>query len=115
MLEKGKRIPNWTVNDDEGESHALWDYRQKAHLVLLHDPEASKETQLHWKAAIRADQKQWDWLNTKVIIVKAAPDELAAGAYVIDRYGIFWNYFSPNHWTFDDIEKDLVYYEARHC
>ena len=116
MLEKGKRIPNWTVKDARGESHALWDYRQKSHLVLLHDPEApEKKRRLQWDAAVQADQKQWDWLNAKVIIVKTAPAELVPGAYVIDRYGIFWNYFSPGHWTFDDLEKDLVYYEARHC
>ena len=64
---------------------------------------------------IRADQKQWEWLNTRVIIVKQAPKEVVPGAYVVDRYSMFWNYFSPGHWTFDDLEKDLVYYEARHC
>ena len=115
MIEKGKRIPNWTVKDLEGKSHKLWDYRQKSHLVLLYDPDASTETAKRWGAAIQADQKQWDWLNAKVMILKTTPAELVPGAYVVDRYGIFWNYFSPGHWTFDDLEKDLVYYEARHC
>jgi hypothetical protein len=64
---------------------------------------------------VQADQKQWDWLNTKVLIIQKAPKDVVPGAYVVDRYGMFWNYFSPGHWTFDDLEKDLVYYEARHC
>lgn len=115
MLEKGKRIPNWKVKDADGRSHDLWDYRQKAHVVLLHLPKATKEMTDHWKKAIQADQKQWDWLNAKVLIARHAPPEVAPGAYVIDRYGLFWNYFSPDQWSFEDIERDLVYYEARHC
>jgi len=115
MLEKGKRIPNWQIKDTEGNSHELWDYRQKTHLLLLYDPQASPETLDRWRLAVQADRKQWDWLNAKIIIVQDAPKEVEAGAYVVDRYGMFWNYFSPGRWTFDDLERDLVYYEARHC
>ena len=115
MIEKGKRAPNWKLKDVEGQSHDLWEYRQKSHVLLLYEPEASAVTVHRWQAAIRADQKQWDWLNARVIIVKQAPKEVVPGAYVVDRYGTFWNYFSPAHWTFDDLERDLIYYEARHC
>ncbi len=115
MLEKGKRIPNWPLIDIEGTSFELWNFRQKNHVILLYDPKTAPETIAQWKQAILADQKQWDWLNAKVLVVKKAPQEMAPGAYVIDRYGMFWNYFSPGHWTFDDLEKDLMYYEARHC
>jgi hypothetical protein len=115
MLEKGKRLPNWRVKDVDGNSHNLWDYRQKSHLLLLIDPAATEETRLRWQTAVQADQKQWDWLNAKVIIVEHPPKEVSPGAYVVDRYGVFLNYFSPGHWTFDDLERDLVYYEAQHC
>jgi hypothetical protein len=115
MIEKGKRAPNWKLKDIEGQSHELWDYRQKSHVLILYEPEASKPTIQHWQAAIQADQKQWDWLNTRLIIATSVPKDVVPGAYVIDRYGMFWNYFSPGHWTFDDLEKDLIYYEARHC
>jgi len=115
MLDKGKRVPNWRVKDLEGTTHELSDYRQKSHLLLLYDPQAAFETVTRWQQAIQADKRQWDWLQTKIIIIDKAPEELAPGAYIIDRYGMFWNYFSPGHWTFDDLEKDLVYYEARHC
>jgi len=40
---------------------------------------------------------------------------VSPGAYVVDRYGMFWNYFAPGNWTFDDLERDLMYYEANHC
>ena len=115
MIEKGKRAPNWQLKDIEGETHALWDFQQKSHVLVLYEPDAATPKLHHWKAAIQADQKQWDWLNTRIIIAKEAPQDVVPGAYVIDRYGMFWNYFSPGHWTFDDLERDLIYYEARHC
>jgi hypothetical protein len=115
MIEKGKRAPNWKFEDTEGQTHALWDYQQKSHVLVLYEPETPATTVSQWQAAIQADKKQWDWLNTRLIIAKSAPEDVVPGAYVIDRYGMFWNYFSPGHWTFDDLEKDLIYYEARHC
>ncbi len=51
MLEKGKRVPNWNVKDAEGQSHDLWDFRQKSHLLLLFDPQAAPETLTHWAAS----------------------------------------------------------------
>ncbi len=115
MLEKGKRIPNWQVKDMEGRQHDLWEYRQKSHVVVLYDPKATRETIGHWQKAIHADRKQWEWLNTVILIAQDVPPEVVPGAYVVDRYGMFWNYFSPDQWSFDGLERDLVYYEARHC
>jgi len=115
MLEKGKRIPAWTVTDWHGEVYDLSAFRQKSHVVLLFEPAATNDTRKTWETAVRANQKQWDWLNAKVLILTEAPADLTPGAYVIDRYGMFWNQFSSGQWSFDDLEKDLVYYEARHC
>lgn len=115
VLERGKRIPNWTVKDHLGEKHVLWDYRQKSHLVLLHDPDSGKETIQRWLAAIEADRKQWDWLNVKLLILKDAPKELPSGVHVIDRYGLYVSTFPASRWNFDDLEREFIYYEARHC
>ncbi len=115
MLEKGKRIPNWHITDVDGNAHDVWDFRQKSHVILLYDPQADAVTVGHWQKAIKADRKQWDWLNAKILIVTDAPKEMASGAYVIDRYGMLWNYFAPDAWTFEDLDRDLMYYEARHC
>jgi len=114
-LQRGKRIPNWSIKDHEGDKHVLWDYRQKSHLVLLYDPECRQETVSRWLSAIEADRKQWDWLNVKILIVKEAPKDLAPGAYAIDRYGMFLNNYPATNWGFDDLEKEFLYYEASHC
>jgi hypothetical protein len=114
-LQRGKRIPNWTVKDQDGKKHVLWDYRQKSHLVLLYDPEAGKDVRERWGLALAADQKQWDWLNVKPLIVSSGPKEMAPGVYAIDRYGMFLNSFPPSRWNFDDLEKEFLYFEAYHC
>jgi len=115
MIEKGERAPNWLLKDSEGQTHVLSEFRQKSHVLIVYDPEVPAATIRHWQAAIQADQKQWEWLNTRVLIVRQAPKEVVPGVYIVDRFGLFWNYFSPGHWTFDDLERDLIYYEARHC
>ena len=114
-VERGKRVPNWVVKDHAGQKHALWDYRQKSHVALIHAPEADRQTIKRWLTAIEADRKQWDWLNVKILIAAEVPRGLAPGAYVIDRFGIFLNTFPSNHWNFDDLEREFLYYEAYHC
>ena len=115
VLERGKQVPNWEIKDHLGEKHSLWDYRQKSHLVLLVDPEATKETIHRWLLAIESDKKQWDWLNVKFIIAPTASKEVAPGAYAIDRYGLLLNIYSSNQWSFDNLEREFLYYEAYHC
>lgn len=115
MFKRGERVPNWTLQDHAGDTHALWDYRQKTHLVLIYDPTATLETSNRWRSAIELDRKQWDWLNAKILIIKKAPDEMAPGVYIVDRYGLFMTYFSLERWSFDELEKEFVYYEAKHC
>lgn len=114
-LQRGKRIPNWTVKDSEGEKHVLWDYRQKTHLVLLYDPEASADVRKRWLSAVEADKKQWDWLNVKTLVVTSAPKDMTPGIYAIDRYGMFLSQFPTSRWSFDDLEREFLYYEAYHC
>ena len=114
-LKRGARIPDWNIKDHEGKNHALWDYRQKSHVILLHDPESPEETIQRWVAAVEADRKQWEWLNVKVIAVSGAPKDLPPGAYAIDRYGILLNVFPVSRWSFDDLEREFLYYEAFHC
>jgi hypothetical protein len=114
-LERGKRVPDWTVKDHEGKKHVLWDYRQKSHLALVYDPGSGKDTVRRWLAAIEADRKQWDWLNVKVLILKEAPKGLPPGVHAIDRYGLYVSAFPLDRWNFDDLEREFIYYEARHC
>ncbi len=114
-LIKGKRIPNWSITDQEGEKHTLWDYRQKTHLVLIYDPEAKAKVVKQWLAAVEADQKQWSWLNVKFLVVKKPPKGMTPGIYAINRYGIYLTTFPTERWSFDDLEKEFLYHEAYHC
>jgi hypothetical protein len=115
LPQRGQLIPGWTIKDSAGQPHALWDYRQKSHVLLLWEPEASAETRRRWLSAIEADRKQWDWLNVEVLIVAEAPAQMSPGAYAIDRYGILLNMFPASRWKFDDLEKEFLFYEAKHC
>ena len=115
VLEPGKRIPDWEVKDSEGTMHRLWDYRQKSHLLLINEPDSDPQTRQRWLSAIEADRKQWDWLNVRVLVVAGPPQGLPPGAHAIDRYGLFINTFPSAHWQFDDLEREFLYYEARHC
>ena len=115
MLALRELVPNWTVEDQSGAAHRVWDYRQKAHLALIYDPTASSQTRERWQAAIQTDKKQWEWLQTTLLVVRKAPEEMSPGVYLIDRYGHLLSYFSLDHWNFDILEKELIYYEARHC
>ncbi len=115
ILQPGKRIPNWIVKDSAGEKHVLWDYRQKTHVALVYDPDSTADIRKRWIAAVDADRKQWDWLNVKVIVVASAPEEMTPGVYAIDRYGIFLSQFPASRWSFDDLEREFLYYEAKHC
>ena len=114
-LQPGKLIPNWEIKDQEGQKRSLWDYRQKSHVVLLYDPESDAKTIARWLSAIQADKKQWDWLNVSFLIAREAPKDVAPGAYAIDRYGIFLNRYPSGKWGFDELEREFLSYEAKHC
>jgi hypothetical protein len=114
-LQPGKQFPNWSIKDHSGASHTIWDYRQKSHVVLIYEPEQLAERKAQWLSAIQADRRQWDWLNVTFILVKEGPKDINPGVYVIDRYGIFVNSFASNRWNFNDLEREFIYYEARHC
>lgn len=115
MLENGKLGPNWPVVDFAGSPHALWDFRQKSHVILLHLPGATPAQRDEWRAAVEKNKKRWDWLNATFVTLKEPANELPAGVYVIDRYGRLWNSYAADGWTLETLENDLVYYEARHC
>ena len=108
-------MPNWALKDAGGDNLNLWDFRQKSHVVLIYDPDAAADTFQKWSSAIEADRKQWDWLNVKFVLVKKAPKEMAPGVYAIDRYGTYISTFPVGRWNFNDLEREFIYYEAKHC
>ena len=114
-LQTGKLVPNLTITPYTGAPQALWDFRQKSHVVVIYDPQAKPGIVAHWQAAIDADRPQWSWLNVTVLIAKAVSEPLEPGVYAIDRYGEFMTTLPLAHWSFDTLEKEFIYYEACHC
>ena len=114
-LQKGKRIPNWELKTLDGQTRHAWDWRQKAHLILIVAPESSATEQHQWQAGIDAEKKQWMWLHAEVLIIVEPPYNLPPGVHAIDRYGLMIRTWPLNAWTFEDLQREYVYYEARHC
>ena len=114
-LEKGKRAPNWALTQKEGQVRHLWDWRQRSNVILIVAPQASAAEERVWQAGIEAERKQWLWLNAEVLVITAPPPDLDAGVYAIDRYGCWIRTWPLDAWTFEDLQREYVYYEARHC
>jgi hypothetical protein len=115
-MEKGKLVPNWTIKPlGGGEPVALWTFRQKSHVIVVMDPALKEDQVQKWQAEIQAKQKQWDWLNAKFFFVSELPKDVEPGVYVVDRYARLWNEYPLASWSFEKLDEDLVYYEARHC
>jgi len=107
MLEKGKQVPNWPVVDEEENVHALWDFRQKSHVLLINDA---------WPGeGIRTQKKKWDWLHLRFVRPTGQNPDIPAGALLIDRYGHLLNAYDRGGWTLEKVEEELVFYEAKHC
>ena len=115
VLEKGQRVPNWDLTLAGGDTKQAWDWRQKSHLVLIVAPRSSPEERGQWQAGIDAERKQWLWLNAEVFLVIAAPADVPEGVHAIDRYGLWIRAWPLDQWSFEDIQREYVYYEARHC
>jgi hypothetical protein len=114
-LEKGKVVPNWTWTSKEGQVRNIWDWRQKSNVILIVAPKATEEQARLWQTGIEAERKQWLWLNAEIFIITEPPADLPAGVYAMDRYGCWIRTWPLEAWTFEELQREYVYYEARHC
>ena len=110
MFLKNELLPNIEMVDRAGAVHRLWDYRQKTHLLLLFGNRASAG-----EAAMEAKKKTLDWLGVRVIACPLPPADLEPLAYAVDRYGRFIDAYPIDQDLAERVEKDFLYYEARHC
>lgn len=115
MLESGKLVPDEHVTDLDGQTHRLWDYRQKGHLLLVYEPGADLDRLRGWAAEAEKYRKTWDWLGVRSLVLKAAPADWTAGAYAIDRFGRFLVRLPLDAALWQKAETEFLYYEARHC
>ena len=115
MFEKGKLFSDVPLVDAAGASLRLWDLRNKTHAAFFVFP-AGKAAELKEKFGQAAGhQKTWDWLAVKFFGMDGADDGFDPGVYLIDRFGGFINYWPYSADMWEKIEKDYLYYEARHC
>ena len=110
MTDKNALVPDIEVRALDGQRVRLWDFRQKTHLLLLVGANAATAM-----AALDARKKIMDWLNLRAIACAEFPDGFTEGAHLIDRYGRYVTVFPLDETLSDRVEKELVYYEARHC
>ena len=108
-------VPNLKAVTRDGKNVFLWDYRQKCHTVLIHEPSAAPETFQAWTEAAKQDPKLWDWLDVQFLQSAEPKEALAAGIYEIDRYGHLIQFVPNGQWNLERIEKDFISYEACNC
>jgi hypothetical protein len=114
-LTKGTLVPNWSLVLSDGRTCAAWDWRQRSNLLLIVAPRSSSEERQRWQAGIEAERKQWIWLHAEVVIVTEPAEDLSEGVHAIDRYGRWIRSWPLDQWTFEDLQREYIYYEARHC
>ncbi len=110
MIEKNKLVPDIEITDLSGEKFRLWDFRQKTHLLVLFGAGAAEA-----KAKLDEKKKIMDWLGLRIIAGGAPPAEFPAGAAAIDKFGRLIATYPLTDDLGDIVEKDLIYYEAKHC
>ncbi|MCG3204705.1 MAG: hypothetical protein KCHDKBKB_01420 [Elusimicrobia bacterium] len=115
MFEKGQLVPDIMLVDAQGAQLHLWDFRNRSHLAILVGQKGTHEELSQWMAGAAQHQKTWDWLGVKFFGVALSNQSVQPGVYAIDRFGIFLNQFDsgPNVWN--ELEKEFLYYEAKHC
>jgi hypothetical protein len=108
MIEKGKRAPNIRLDCTDGAVHQLDEFNQKTHVALV----VSKQ---NLDAEVKSRAKTWDWLKLKMLVVVDSSEPLPEGVTLIDRFGYLISVLpiTPDVW--EKVEKELIYYEARHC
>jgi hypothetical protein len=115
MLIPGNLVPDAEVMDLKGGIHHLWDYRQKSHVALLYNPSSREEKFEACRKAVQINESHWDWMNVSFLMLTRLNDHFENGMYIIDRYGRLIKFHPGSEWTLEDVEKELTYYEARHC
>ena len=115
MVAKGELFPAVSAMDQQGRSVDVGYFNQRSHVILISTPNALEAELAALKAEVKSRQKTWDWLHAIILFTSEPFDFLSSGAYAIDRYGRFIDFFpiTPDVW--DLLEKEFIYHEARHC
>jgi hypothetical protein len=115
MWARGNVVPDLPFKDVYGTSHHLWEWRQKSHVGLIALPDAPLETLIQWRHTVEAAEALWSWLGVAMVIMPFPHEEIENGVHWIDRYGHAVRSWEIAEWSVEMFEKELIYYEARHC
>jgi hypothetical protein len=115
MLTAGARPLDYETTDLFGKPHRLHDFRRKAHVVLLCDPDASPERRARWTERRAAEGQRWTWLQAEALIPTGRPAEIEPGIYLISRWGHVIAVHPAGDWDMDRIERDLLTFESQDC
>jgi len=110
MIQNNKLVPDVEITDLSGQKLRLWDFRQKTHLLVLFGAGAAEA-----KTKLDDKKKIMDWLGLRVIASGAPPEGFPTGALAIDKFGQVINTYPFTDDLADVVEKELIYYEAKHC
>ena len=114
-VQEKELVPNWAAVDAVGVAVQVWDFRQKAQVVFIHEPQVSTEIFQAWMKQISDDKKLWTWLNAQFLRSAENAEILASGIYIINRYGQLIRFVPSLQWTFKKIEEEFIYHEACSC
>jgi hypothetical protein len=113
MLEVGSKPLDLAVNDLEGRPRGLHSFRRRSHVVLLWDPAAGDAERAAWRERRIAEGQRWTWLQAEAVVPAEPPRDLAAGTYLVSRWGRVLAVHPPGPWDMDRIERDLLTFEAQ--
>jgi hypothetical protein len=115
MLTQGEKTGDLAVQDLDGKSRDLRDFRRRAHVVLLWDPAAGSAELAAWRERKKAESQRWTWLQAEPVVPAAPPKDAAPGTYLISRWGRVIAVHPPGPWDLERIERDLLTFEAQDC
>ena len=114
-LQSDALVPNWEIQDLQGQIQHLWDHRQKHHVALVYAPQELHKWVAQWKENVEKQNERCRWLNVHFVFSHQVSPTIEPGVYIVDRYGHFLNRLDLQAGSVDQVEQELVYYEACHC
>ncbi len=113
MFEKGKIVSDFDVVDAAGETHRLWDFRNRTHVAVVVGKDSSDRDRALASAA--EFRKTWDWLGLRFFSASPSLTLSDPGIYAIDRFGAFIAYVPFDADAWEKLEKEVIYHDAKHC
>lgn len=115
MLKKGARAGDIPVTDAAGVETSLAQFRRRGHVVLVYEPAGAADRWAILRRKLTQEAQRWTWLQATFVRPIHPPERLKPGAYLISRWGDVIETYPPDGWNLDQIEKDILTFEAQDC